>query len=276
MALSFGFSNIAWPESLDDAALDYLQHSGITFLDAVPARTFGPDLLRDHKRALTRLKEIIDRGMKIRAFQSLLYTKPHLNIFHADDETELIEYFNNLFELAAFCETKFLVFGSPKNRLKGNIPLPVAMESAALLFRALGDLAQSYAVSLCIEPNARQYGCDFLNTVDETAGFIRMVDHPNICLHLDSGNMLMENEDWSSLIEKYSAISPHFHLSAPMLGTIDELEKQVLQEIVRLIPRFYRQFSIEMLTRGAPEERLSQIQNCLELVKACGQNDGFK
>ena len=152
--------------------------------------------------------------------------------------------------------------------MRNGLPLGRAVD----LFRKVGDLAIPYHLCICIEPSARQYGSDFLNTAKDTAEFIQIVRHPKVRLHLDLGNMLMEEEDWRAMIQQYANISPHFHLSAPHLRPLNQIDRTTLTSVLNVLPRFYRHFSMEMLTEGTPEERLSQISNCLELVAECQTN----
>src|SRR5262249_2596919 len=138
--VELGFSNIAWPAELDESVLDRLQESGVTLLDVSPSRTFGPGPWSRLDEIQRRLEKMKERGMRIIAFQSLLYTKQNLNIFSAEHHAELMEHFKAVFDLAAVCEAKFLIFGSPRNRMRNGLPVERAID----LFRKLGDMAAPY------------------------------------------------------------------------------------------------------------------------------------
>jgi D-psicose/D-tagatose/L-ribulose 3-epimerase len=57
-------------------------------------------------------------------------------------------------------------------------------------FRSLGN--HSKRVVICLEPNSRQYGCNYLTTVSEVETIVRKINHPRIQLMVDSGNAQME------------------------------------------------------------------------------------
>ena len=71
---------------------------------------------------------------------------------------------------------------------------------------------------MCIEPNPRGYGCDFITTVDEAAELVRAVDSPGFRLHGDSGELLMNDEDVERVFGEHGSLLGHFHISEPFLG----------------------------------------------------------
>src|SRR6185437_14047549 len=113
-----------------------------------------------------------------------------------------------------------LVFGSPKNRLRGDLPLDSAISIACDFFQELGDAAASHGVSLCIEANPAAYGCDFVTTTAEAADLCRRVNHPAIRVNGDLGGMTMSGETPAQALENAGSYIGHFHASEPQLAEL--------------------------------------------------------
>lgn len=85
-------------------------------------------------------------------------------------------------------------------------------------FRDLGRYAQSYGVSLAIEPLNR-YETDFINTAEQALEFIDKVDNPAVKIHLDSYHMNIEEKNPADAIMKVGDRLGHFHACGVDRGT---------------------------------------------------------
>jgi D-psicose/D-tagatose/L-ribulose 3-epimerase len=112
------------------------------------------------------------------------------------------------------------VFGSPKNRVRGDLPLNTAMSIACDFFQELGGAAASHGVSLCIEANPAAYGCDFVTTTAEAVELCRRVNHPAIRVNGDLGGMTMSGETPALSLEDAGPWIGHFHASEPQLAEL--------------------------------------------------------
>src|SRR5262249_42723693 len=91
-------------------------------------------------------------------------------------------------------------------------------EIAVDFFRRAGAAAASRGVMLCIEPNPRAYGCDFVNSSAEARDLIARVDSPGFGLHLDAGAMTLQGEPPTAIAE--DGLPKHFHISEPRLAPL--------------------------------------------------------
>lgn len=220
-------SNLAWNAAEDDAVAAVLRDAGVQAVEIAPTKVWPKPLEAslDDVRQYRRTWE--DRGLRIAAMQSLLFGQPDLRVLGSGDEQrETIAYLKRITEIAAELGAGPLVFGSPRNRLRGSMPINEAMDRCAPLFRELGDYADGVGACVCLEPNPPQYGCDFIITSDEGAELVRMVDSPGFALHLDLTCMVMAGEDPHQALARHRDLVRHSHVSAPKLGPVQFADVQ--------------------------------------------------
>jgi D-psicose/D-tagatose/L-ribulose 3-epimerase len=211
-------SNLAWHPAEEADAAQKLAQLGVKFIELAPTKKW-PDLTKAPAAEVAETRRFWeDRGFQIVALQAILFGQPNLTIFDSQEARDkTLDYLEGTFRLSADLGAKILVFGSPKNRLRGNRSPEEVQAIATEFFGRAGRLAAKAGVVLCIEPNAPQYGCDFVTTAVEGHELVARVASPGFALHLDSGCMTMA-EDAPDNITKYPP--HHFHISAPFLGPV--------------------------------------------------------
>lgn len=219
-------SNIAWPAALDDDAAAVMREAGAIAVEIAPTRSFpgfpAKDVPREELAAERRRWQ--ERALPVASMQSLLFGRTDLQLLGgAGQLSELRAHFARVLAIAQAMGCGPLVFGSPKNRIRGDLSLAEAMGRARTAFRTLAEMAAERGCTLCIEPNARAYHCDFVNTLDEAADVVAAVDHPGFGLHADTGNMALEGDDEHTL-ERVMPLVRHVHASAPMLAPLGDAE----------------------------------------------------
>lgn len=219
--MNLSISNIAWNIEEDEAIVSLLNSLGIKGIEIAPTKIWERPL----DCSLIEIEKVkldwASKGIKLVAMQSLLFGQSHLNLFSSNESRkEMIKYLSGIITLAAQLGISSLVFGSPKNRLAGSLSKREQLEIAVPFFYELGALAIKEDVTVCIEPNPRQYGCDFITNSEEGIELVREVGHPGFRLHLDAGALVLNDEDISSAIEKGLPYLNHFHISEPYLKLI--------------------------------------------------------
>jgi sugar phosphate isomerase/epimerase len=162
-----------------------------------------------------------DRGLAIVSLQSLLFGRPDLQLF--GDRAARMAFSDHLrrtMDLASELGARVLVFGSPKNRLRGTEPMPQALATARDVLYELGEHAQSRGTVLCIEANPPAYGCDFVTSTAEAVELCKAIDHPGVRVNGDLGGMTMGNEPPAAAIEQAAPWLAHFHASEPALAEL--------------------------------------------------------
>jgi sugar phosphate isomerase/epimerase len=211
-------SNIAWPAAADATIADVLRELGVSAIEVAPTMVW-PHPLEAGEADAKRYREWWERrGIRIVAMQALLFGRPDLLVFADPEQHEqTLEYLRGIFRLAAWLGAGPLVFGSPKNRRAAHVPPSARLGLAAEFFRAAGDAAAAEGVVLCIEPNPREYDCDFVNTVAEARELVTAVASPGFALNLDAAAMTLAGD---APAEVTLAAPRHFHISEPWLAPI--------------------------------------------------------
>lgn len=259
-------SNIAWTAENDDRVADVMKTTGVTALEVAPGRLFtdpssvSDALIRSARRAWE------ERGIRIVSMQALLFGHPEFNIFgEASVRNAMADYLARIFRMAGLLGCGPLVFGSPKNRSRGGLSWSDALEIAVPFFRGLADCARENGCILCLEPNARDYVCDFVTTLSEAAELVRAVGHESFAVHADSGNMAMAGEGPAQL-DAVLPLVKHFHASAPHLRPIVE-HRAGLGPILNTLRRggYRGHVTIEMRTLSSRED-VANVKRCLSCL----------
>lgn len=219
--MKHSFSNIAWGAPSDDAALRVLAEEGYGAVEVAPTRLW-PDPLDRSPDEVEAVRAAFERaGFQVVAMQSLLFQQPDLQVFgDPDSSTRLQQHLLGMVRLGAALGATRLVFGSPGNRRRGEIPLGEAMERAVEVLRPVGLRAADLGVALCIEANPTDYGCDFLTSAVESTAFVRAADTAGIRLHLDAACMALAGDDAAERVREGIDVLAHVHASAPQLGPV--------------------------------------------------------
>ncbi|MBX3741159.1 MAG: sugar phosphate isomerase/epimerase [Akkermansiaceae bacterium] len=212
-------SHIAWSEPNEEAALRLLSEFDIKSVELAPVRAFGNLLEANEADVRAKAGWYARQGFNISSFQALLFGTSGLLLF-ADQgsRTNLKRWLMRAAQVAGWCGAKSLVFGSPRNRLRGDLEPCVALEIAIPFFRELGDFCSANDTRLLIEPNPEQYGADFCISLEESITLVRAVDSPGFGLHLDAGGLAISGESFAGILERAADLVHHVHASQPDLS----------------------------------------------------------
>jgi sugar phosphate isomerase/epimerase len=217
-ARRFAYSNIAWDVHDDPDTLALLRANGVTGIEVAPTKVW-PEWEAITLPAATAYRDKLHgQGFEIPALQALLFGRPQARLFDEQGETELLKHLEQVAAIAGALGAQVAVFGAPKQRDRGDLTQREALEHSAPVLRRAAARFADHGSCLCIEPNPRQYGCNFIRTAAEGAELVRAVDHEGFKLHLDAAQMYLENEDLRALLPAVGAEVRHFHISEPGLG----------------------------------------------------------
>lgn len=100
----------------------------------------------------------------------------------------------------------------------GTGPTEQERQWAAEVHRAAAEYAKGADVIFTVEPLNR-FECYFLNTIDDTAEYARMVDHPNFYAMYDAFHANIEEKDPVGCIPRNIDMIKHVHTSENDRGT---------------------------------------------------------
>lgn len=268
--MRLAISNIAWPAGEDDAVAPLLHAHGVEGVELALTKVW-PEPLAASAAAVRAYRDAWEtRGVRIAALQALLFGKPHLTLFGPESlRRQTLEYLSGIIERAAWLGAEALVFGSPKNRQRGERSPREAWAIAVSFFRELGGVARRHDVRFCIEPNPAAYGCDFVTTVAEGVELVDAVGEEGFALHLDTGGMALAGESPTASILAAGERCRHFHVSEPFLAEVGAGATPHEACAQALHARHYRGWvSIEMGEAKAADGWRAAIERALGFVRA--------
>lgn len=229
-------SNIAWDPVDDNAVASLLREAGVDAVEVAPTKTW-PDPRAagtgDAERERERWRSL---GLEVVATQSLLYGRPELQLFGADDVREqLVDHLRHVVALGAALGASAQVFGSPRNRRREALPLADATAIAVDVFRELARGAQEQGTAIVIEANPEEYGADFLTSAHDAAALVEAVDSPGVRLHLDTACMVLGGDNPVECVRRYAQLVGHVHLSRPGLGPVGDPADPVHAAVVEAL-----------------------------------------
>ena len=266
--MRLAISNIAWTPAEDDAVGEAMRREGAAAVEIAPT-LYWPDPLAASAAEVDACREAwARRGFPVAALQSLLFGQPHLQLF-GDTSDEMARRLEGMAGLAARLGAPVMVFGSPKNRLRGSLSPAQALERAVPFFRRLGEAAARRGVALCLEPNPPQYGCDFVTTAAEGRELVERVGSPGFGLHLDLAGMRLAGEDGPAELGRSLPWLRHVHFSAPGLGQVLPGAADYRAAAEALSAGGYQGFvSVEMRAEGDAAARVARVAETLRFVHA--------
>ena len=207
-------SAIAWhPEEAADA-LAMLASLGIRDVELAPNHAWPDAMQVTETEARELAATFAAQGFRVRSFQALLFGKSELQLF---DDGKCEAYLTQLCRLAGWMGAGALVFGSPKNRLRGALSTTEANARACEIFRRIGAVAHAAGTAFCVEANPAVYGGDFLLTSGEVVAMVQAVNSPGLKLNVDLGEIALNQLPLAHVLPDQLRHAGHLHVSEPML-----------------------------------------------------------
>ncbi|MCK4870217.1 MAG: sugar phosphate isomerase/epimerase, partial [Gammaproteobacteria bacterium] len=195
-------SNIAWHDFENKKIYELMTKLGIKGLEIAPSRLFSDPYNTSQQNIFAAKQTIENLGLRIVSLQSLLYKHNELKLF-ADTETRkyLKLHLKKAISLAGALSADVLIFGSPGNRIKGEMLDHRAEEISIDFFRDIGNYAREHNVCFLLEATPKQYGADFIVNTSEAISLVKKVNNANFQLNLDLGTMISNNANFASILE---------------------------------------------------------------------------
>lgn len=262
--MRLAISNIAWDVEHDGAVASLLRSHQIDAIDIAPGKYF-PDPKNAKSADIDGVRHWwADRGIAITGMQALLFGTTGLNLFGtAPVQSAMIEHLSAVCRIGAGLGASRLVFGSPRNRDRSGMDDSDVTAMAVAFFCRLGDVAESYGVQICLEPNPTCYGANFMTNCLETAEIVEQANHPAIRMQLDTGALTINGEDPADVVNKWARLIGHVHASEPDLVPLGDGSTEhgaVAVALLRHLPRHV--VSIEMLAANR-EPQVAAIERAL-------------
>ena len=266
--MKLSVSNIAWGNEDPEGHLQLLKRLGCEGVEIAPSCIWD-EPVNSTPSQQREFKKIVDNcGLVVVGLHSLLYTRPDLVVFGSPGTRDrTIEYMKRLIHLCRELGGTTMVFGSPKNRQRGQMGVEDAFSIATAFFFKLSEEAKKYNVLLCIEPLGKNES-DFITSSHEGMELVSRVNHSNFRLHLDAKAMITSKENYAEIFTKYISDLKHFHVGDPGLAPPGStgVDHSIIGKALR--ESGYNRFvSIEMRRGFGPTKEV--IKHSVAYVKHC-------
>ena len=216
--MHLSFSHIAWPPEGESESLNFLKTLGLDEIEVAPLRAFGNPLTAVENEVRDRAAWYHEHGFRIGSFQALLFGSEGLELFGSDDSRRRMkEFLIAVGRVAGWAGAGPMVFGSPKNRLRGELSYAEALRQASEFFREVGDACAEEGSCLVIEANPEAYGADFCTRLDQAAELVLATGSSGFGLHVDAGGMALSGDDFEPTLHTAAGLIRHVHASQPNL-----------------------------------------------------------
>lgn len=267
--MKIAISNLAWEKSDDEKILPILKKYKIKGIELAVTKCWTSPTEIDKKDILKYKNYWSENGIEIVATTSLLFGHPELTIFNDSKlRMQTFKYLSQMIHISSLLGAKVMVFGSPKNRITGNLPKDEVNSIAKSFFYKIGEVAEKYSLFFGIEANPTLYGTDFINSTEEAIQLVKNVNHPNFRLHLDTSTMAINKESYESTLKKGLEYSKHLHISEPGLKTIPQKDGTDHKEVAKILHnlKYNNWASIEMPLNNETPKKLDLIDDVLKFV----------
>ena len=219
--MKFSISNLAWGNTPLGEVIPKLANVGLDGIE-IALTAIWPDLNNVSDQEIIEFKEYLDgHNLVVSGIQSLLYGQPELQLFDPGCWGVLKNHLENGIRIGGLLGADVAVFGSPKNRLKKSLNTSQADELANSFLSQLEPCLKENSIVLTLEPNAPEYGADYLTSYEEVLKLSKKIDSESIKPQIDTGCLWMVDK---SPEEAYKMSRPHhIHLSTPYLKPVPGL-----------------------------------------------------
>ena len=264
--MSLSFSHIAWPPEDESSALSLLKQIGIGTIEVAPLRAFGDPLAATESAVIEKAAWYRERGFRVGSMQALLFGTQGLELFGSPNAREQMkETLIAVGRVAGWAGAGPMVFGSPKNRLRGELSHGDAIRQVAEFFREVCDACTEAGSCLVIEANPLAYGTDFCNTLEQASELVEAVNSPGFGLHVDAGGMALSGEDFETTLFQSAHLIRHVHASQPNLISFAEPDP-IHQRLAKMLTEVGYDGSIAVEMRAQPEG-LDAVKQAIDAVR---------
>lgn len=231
-------SELGWNLEDDKLMIPWLKSRGITNVEAVPSKDSWN----------------MSKYTKIYSAQSILYGE-QIQIFK--ESSRFISILESKLQLLESKSTSLIVFGSPTQRLHDD-------EEIILFFRKIGELCKKYNIIFCLENNSSKYGCNWMTRINDTINFVKEVNHSHVRVNLDTGSMIMENEDYDINHANIEYIG-HVQVSFPNLSIWESSHTNTISKVINQLCTYGYSGKISLEMKSSNTLPFNSIDSFLEI-----------
>lgn len=253
--MKLAISNLAFPVDTSDEILSGFVADGLNGLEVAPSK-IAPWHQHSRDSCTAYSARLADLGLEISSLQAIFFGVGDIALLQDLEAFERMrDQVRTVSRIGSWLGVDRAVFGSPKQRARGDLPEPAAFDLGAERLSVLADTAQEFGMVLGLEPVPPYYGGDFLPGWRDVRAMVTAVDKPGLRVHLDTGCVLLGDDHIGEAITACAEQLTHFQIAEPALGGFDAPVAHHAEAAEALTRVSYPGWvSIEMLEQPDPIE----------------------
>lgn len=269
--LKLAVSNIAWESKNDENVAKFLCRNGIRWIEVAPTRYF-PNPTDVEIQKFTALRKSWENfEISISSIQSLLFNQPSLQLFgNLNSRIKLRKHLLALSDICSALGASAMVFGAPKNRIRGSLSVKEAYLMANLVFKEMEDSWKNRETFLAFEANPKEYGCDFITKTSEALQFVKESNLQFLKWHLDTACTELGGESTIELLESTAELPAHIHLSERNLAPLQKFRLNFYSEILDILRD--RQYNGYIVLEMRNTNSLSDVFDSISLLQKANRH----
>lgn len=221
-------TNLAFPAGEEEGLLPGLVDLGLRGLEVAPTRIAPWAELTPDRLAAYRAR-LVDMGLAIPSIQSIFFGVDGAALLGERASFERMrDHLRPAARIADALGAHVAVFGSPGQRKLNGLGEEEAFALGAERLRECAEVcAEEGGMIIGLEPVPPAYGCEFLNSWQSSLAMVKVVDHPCLRLHLDTGCVLLGEAKIEEAVAEGIDWTAHFQIAEPQLaGFADPVARQ--------------------------------------------------
>jgi len=130
----------------------------------------------------------------------------------------------------------------------------------------LADRAGQHGCVVLLEPNPKEYDCDFITSTPEAVRLVKLIDHPNLKVQLDLGTCFYNDEKSDNLFNSFHAHIGYIHLATKNLDSLQGTPNPQITSLLQILPK-ETPVSIEMKSVGK-RGNSNRVNGSLDWIEA--------
>ena len=170
-----------------------LKDEKINYLELPITKIF--DNYNFNLKKLRIFKQLLKKNsLKISSIQSIFFGKEQLNIFDRSQHKAILSHIKKILRFSKYLGAKNIIFESQKNKKKNlKKKLQQNLVGVEILKKIINECKKKKIV-FCIEPNARYYNCNYINSILQAIKLVKKINYKNFLINADTGNISLENK----------------------------------------------------------------------------------
>lgn len=211
-------SNLAIPAG---ESLAGLREMGVAGLEVAPTRLAPWEAISDGMLDAYRAR-LGEAGLQVSSLQALLFGTSGLQLLQGEAEFAAMEaHLRRVAAIGARLGAGVGVFGSPRNRLRGEMGAEAAWALGRERLGRLARVVAEFGFALGLEPVPAAYNGDYLTQAEDIIRMVEEVDQPGLVAHLDTGCVMLGGDSIAEAVARAGGRLGHFHIAEPKLGPFD-------------------------------------------------------